>query len=88
MCYLRPSSIGIAGSSRRWRTSTGTSIAGIPDILLDQDGMVISIIFAPDDVDPGMPPWAPEFEERAANDLTQLEADELFNTDDTESDDG
>ncbi len=69
-------------------TDDGTTfIAGIPDILLDQDGMVISIIFAPDDVDPGMPPWAPEFEERAANDLTQLEADELFNSDD-ESDDG
>ncbi len=60
-------------------TDDGTTfIAGIEDIRLDQDGMVISIVFAPDDADPGMPPWAPEFEERAANDLTQLEADQLF----------
>lgn len=60
-------------------TDDGTTfIAGIDDIALDQDGMVISIVFAPEDADPGMPPWAPEFEERAANDLTQLEADQLF----------
>ncbi|MEM1333231.1 MAG: hypothetical protein AAGG08_07195 [Actinomycetota bacterium] len=60
-------------------TDDGTTfIAGVEDIAINMDGMVVSIVFAPDDVEPGMPPWAPEFEERAANDLTQLEADQLF----------
>ena len=60
-------------------TDDGTTfIADIENIRLDQDAMAISIVFAPDDADPGKPPWAPDFEELAANDLNQIEADQLF----------
>ena len=80
-------------------TDDGTTfIADIENIRLDQDGMVVAIVFAPDDAEPGMPPWAPDFEELAANDLNQIEADQLFPgvdvsddgeiTDDTGSDTG
>lgn len=58
-------------------TGDGTTfIAGFNDILLDQDAMVISVVFAPEGTDPGMPPWAPDFDELAAAD--QPTFDQLF----------
>ena len=42
-------------------TDDGTTyIADFDNIRLDQDQMVISIAFVPDDTDVGMPPWAPD----------------------------
>lgn len=55
-----------------------TFIADYDNIRLDQDAMVVVIAFVPNDEDVVMPPWAPEFEERALNDVAQLPPDELF----------
>jgi len=58
-------------------TDDGTTfIAGFNDILLDKDAMVISVVFAPEGADPGMPPWTPQFDELAAAD--QPTFDQLF----------
>ena len=60
-------------------TGDGTTyVAGFDDIRLDQDAMVVVVAFVADDQDISMPPWAPELEERAANDSGQLSSNELF----------
>jgi hypothetical protein len=60
-------------------TGDGTTfIAGFEGIALNQDAMVVSIAFVPDDTDVGKPPWTAEFDENVSNDSNQRTADELF----------
>ena len=55
-----------------------TFIADFDNIRLDQDAMVVSIAYVPDDTDVGMPPWAPDLPDLALNDSDQLTPDDLF----------
>jgi hypothetical protein len=60
-------------------TGAGTTfIAGFEGIPLNQDAMVVSIAFVPDDTDVGKPPWTEDFDENVLNDSNQRSADQLF----------
>ena len=55
-------------------TDDGTTyIADFDNIRLDQDQMVVSIAFVPDNTDVGMPPWAPDLPSLGEVDSGQLE---------------
>ena len=59
-------------------TDDGTTyIADFENIRLNQDQMVISIAFVPDDTDVGMPTWAQELPDLSAIDTQQVTPDDL-----------
>ncbi|MEO1059067.1 MAG: hypothetical protein AAFY28_19330 [Actinomycetota bacterium] len=59
-------------------TDDGTTfITDFNNIRLNQDGMVISIVFAPEGTDVTMPPWAPDLPELGAIDTVQLTPEDL-----------
>ena len=61
-------------------TDSGTTfIAAFDNIRVDQDAMVFSIAFVPDNTEVGMPPWAPDLPTLGAVDSGQVIPDgELF----------
>ena len=59
-------------------TDDGTTfITDFNNIRLNKDGMVISIVFAPEGTDVTMPPWAPDLPELGAIDTVQLTPEDL-----------
>ena len=68
-------------------TDDGTTyIADFDNIRLDQDQMVVSIAFVPDDTDVGMPPWAPDLPALGEIDSGQLAPEEPSGSIPAESD--
>jgi hypothetical protein len=60
-------------------TDDGTTyIADFNNIRLNQDQMVVSIAFVPDDTDVSMPPWAQDLPELSQIDMNQVTQDDLL----------